>query len=343
MERHFSNILIQNGAFKKIPQKVRSFGNAFTIVTDNNLKSLGQNLLTAMRKARLVTHLLILPVGEQTKSFPMVEKLARSLLKFGMKREGCLLALGGGVIGDITGFLASIYMRGIPYVALPTTLLSMGDSSIGGKTGIDLAEGKNLLGTFYHPKMIITDPLLLKTLPERDFKNGLAEIVKHAVIADLQFFKFLEKNVSAIFHRSPAVLQKIVKESVRIKSSIVKKDEKESVAKTIGGVSRMFVNYGHTVGHALEKLSNFTLPHGEAVSIGMVAENRLAVGKKILKEADADRITALLKKFRLPTAIPSKGSSQELQKAMEMDKKTIGGKLYFALPTRIGHVRLFTL
>lgn len=338
----FPRIFIQNGSVKKIPEKVKTLGSSFAIITDKNLTAQGQAMRKALQKAGLVTHLLLLPPGEKTKSLSLLEKVASSLLKFGLKRDSCLIALGGGVIGDLTGFCASIYMRGISYIAVPTTLLSMGDSSIGGKTGIDLSEGKNLLGTFYHPRLIIMDPLLLKTVPERDFRNGLAEIVKHAVIADLQFFKFLEKNVSAILGRTPAVLQKIVKESVRIKSFIVKKDEKESIKKT-KGVSRMFVNYGHTVGHALEKLSNYTLPHGEAVAIGMAAENRLAVGKKILKQTDADRISALLEKFRLPVTLPSNYSSSQLEKAMSMDKKTIGGKLYFALPKRIGAVRLFTL
>lgn len=342
MSQDLPKIFIRNGILKKIPEKVKSLGSVFAVITDKNLASQGKALREALKKAGLSAHLLILPAGEKTKSLLMLEKVASSLLKFGLKRDCCLIALGGGVIGDLTGFLASIYLRGVTYIAVPTTLLSMGDSSIGGKTGIDLSEGKNLLGTFYHPRLIIMDPLLLKTLSERDFRNGLAEIVKHAVIADLQFFKFLEKNVSAILGRKPAVLQKIAKESVRIKSSIVKKDEKESIKKT-KGMSRMFVNYGHTVGHALEKLSNYTLPHGEAVAIGMVAENRLAVGKKILKQTDADRITALLQKFHLPITIPSKYPSSQLEKAMSMDKKTIGGKLHFALPTRIGAVRLFTL
>lgn len=336
-------IIIQNGSFKIIPEKIKSLGAQFAIITDSNLKKQGEELLKAIRATGLRCNLLIVPSGERTKSLGIIEKLAKSLLKLGLKRDSCLIGLGGGVIGDITGFLAAIYMRGINYVSVPTTLLAMGDSSIGGKTGVDLPEGKNLLGAFFYPKLIIMNPLLLKSLPERDFRSGLAEIVKHAVIANSQFFEFLEKNAISILKRKPLLLQKIVKESVRIKLAIVKKDERESLQKTKSGVSRMLVNYGHTVGHALEKLSNYTIPHGEAVSIGMVAENRLAVGKHFLNEKDAKRIEALLQKFNLPTKIGAHYSDASLEKAMGMDKKHIDGKLHFALPIRIGKAKIVAL
>lgn len=341
--KSFSKIIIQQNSFKKIPVFIKNFGKDFTIVTDKNLEKLGKELLEKMRLARLRCHMLLVPPGEQTKTISFVEKIALSLIKFGLKRDACLIALGGGVVGDLTGFIASIYMRGIAYIAVPTTLLAMGDSSIGGKTGVDLAEGKNLLGTFYHPKMIIIDPMLLKSLPDVDFRQGLAEIVKHAVIFDRFFFEFLEKNAKAILKRKSIVIKKIVQKSVEIKLHIVKKDEKESFKKTNSGISRMLVNYGHTVGHAVEKLSNYTLPHGEAVSIGMVAENRLAVGKKLLKESDAKRIEALLKKFHLPTKIPSQYVTGEIANIIKIDKKNIYGKLYFALPIKIGKAKIVSV
>lgn len=334
-------IIIENGAFEKIPQKIAGCGTVFTIITDSNLKSIGEELLGKMRKASLKCNMLILPAGEHTKSLTFIERAAKSLLKFKIKRDGCAVALGGGMIGDFTGFLAAIYMRGIKYISVPTTLLAMGDSSIGGKTGVDMNEGKNLLGTFYNPEIVIMDPLLLKQMPERSFKYGLSEIVKHAVIADSKFFKFIEKNAGAILNRKPQILKKLIAQSVKIKLRIVGRDPHETLNPK--GDCRMLLNYGHTVGHALEKLSNFTLPHGEAVSIGMAAENRLATGKALLKETDAARIENLLKRLHLPTKIPAEFSDQELKRAMDMDKKNIGGKLCFALPIKIGKAKVIQL
>lgn len=348
MAHHFPAIIIENNAFKKIPQKIKGAGHSFAIITDPHLKKLGEELLEQMRRNGLNANLLIVPAGEKTKSLAVVEKLAQSLVKLGFRRDGCIIALGGGVIGDLAGFLASIYMRGIPFVIIPTTLLAMVDASIGGKTGVDLAEGKNLLGTFYHPIMVMMDLALLKSLPERDYKAGLAEIVKHGVIADAKYFKFLEKNCTAIMQRKLHVLKKMIAESVRIKMNIVRRDEKEAVRKFAGdfhaeGTSRMLLNYGHTVGHALEKLSGYDLSHGEAISIGMVAENRVAVGKKLLKERDALRIKNLLQRFRLPIKIPAEYSPHAIKKALMSDKKYVGGKLHFALPVKIGKARILAL
>ncbi len=336
-----ARIVIENGSVKKLSQKVKSFGKVFAIVTDHHLKSLGEEILYDLRRAGLTSSLLIVPAGETTKSLTFVEKMARSLVKLGIKRDGVLIGLGGGVIGDVAGFLASIYLRGIPFISIPTTLLAMGDSSIGGKTGVDLPEGKNLLGTFAEPVLILVDPLLLKTLPEREFRAGLAEIVKHSIIADRNFFLFLEKNAKGILARKPALLKKIIQKSAAIKLRIVRADPYESIKKT-SGASRMLVNYGHTVGHALEQLSNYELSHGEAISIGMAAENRVAVGKKYLKEKEAGRILNLLKAFHLPVKFPKEYSPSILKRMMALDKKNIDGKLRFALPVRIGKAKIIT-
>lgn len=335
-------IIIQNGSFEKIPHLVKSFGERFAILTDSHLKKLGEELREKMRKAGLRTHLLVILPGEQTKTLSFAEKVCRSLVNSGMKRDSALLGLGGGVIGDLAGFAASIFMRGIPFVSVPTTTLAMADASIGGKTGVDLPEGKNLVGTFSQPRLVIMDPLLLKTLTEREFRNGLAEIIKHGIIADAKFFGFLRKNAAAILARKPKILEKMIRRSVGIKQRIVGKDEKESV-KIKGAHSRMLLNYGHTVGHALEVLSDFTLPHGEAVSIGMVAENRVAVGKNLLREENAKRILEVLKSYGLPTKISSQYSASEINRALALDKKNINGKLYFALPTKIGHAKIVPL
>lgn len=321
---------------------MRSFSEHVAVITDANLRAVGEKLHTAIQKTGARCHLLILPPGEHAKSFSFVEKLSRSLARLGVKRDGCLVGLGGGVVLDITGFLASIYMRGIPFISVPTTLLAMCDSSIGGKTGIDLPEGKNLIGSFYHPEHIFMDPLMLKTLPEREFRSGMAEVIKHAIIADRGLFTLLEKRANEVLRRVPTLLEQMVKRNVRIKLKIVKKDERESIRLKKAGAkdSRMLLNYGHTVGHALETLSKFRLSHGEAVAIGMVAENRIAVAKKMLREADALRIKNLLRRFHLPVEIPGEFSKSAIEKAMTQDKKHIQGVLYFALPTGIGRARV---
>lgn len=340
MEYEVPKIRIENGAFKKIPAHVGKYGKKFTIITDGNIKKLGNDLLSAMRKSGLSCNLIILPPGEHTKSISFVEKIATHLVNLGNKRDSCLIALGGGVVGDLTGFVASIFMRGINYVSVPTTMLAMCDSGIGGKTGVDLPEGKNLLGTFYNPKEVIIDPLLVTSLPEKQIRIGMAEVIKHAVLADAQFFKFLNQNTLAILSKKPTVLKQTIAKSVQIKLSIVKKDGREMLQNTERNVSRMLLNYGHTVGHALEKLSKFALSHGEAIAIGMVAENRIAVGKKLLKEIDAVKIESLIKKFGLPIKMPQEYSPAQLETAMGMDKKHIDGKLFFALPLGIGKAKI---
>lgn len=338
-----TRVTIQNGAAQKIQFLVKKLGAQFAIITDGNLKKLGEEILAGMRREGLICHLVLIPAGETSKSLSFLEKLAAELVKAGLKRDACFIGVGGGVVGDVSGFLASIYMRGVALVLVPTTLLAMGDSCIGGKNGVNLGEGKNLLGTFYRPSKVVIDPLLLKSLPERELRAGMAEVVKHAVIADSAFFDFLRKNSAKILKREPLLLQKMVKKSVAIKQRIVAADEKESVKKARGKMSRMLLNYGHTVGHALERLSGYKMAHGEAVSIGMAAENRVAVGKKLLKDGEAAEIGELLAQFGLPVKIPVRFTAAEIKHALATDKKNIGGKLYFALPTKIGRAKIVAL
>ncbi|MEK9132705.1 MAG: 3-dehydroquinate synthase [Patescibacteria group bacterium] len=333
-------IIIEKGAIKKIPQKVRGFGASFAIITDGHLKKRGEELLQNMRAAGLKCNLLVLPPGENTKSMHFVESLTGSLLKLGIRRDSCLIALGGGVIGDLTGFIASIFMRGIRFVAVPTTLLGMVDACIGGKTGVDLKEGKNLIGTFYDPAAVIVDPDMLASLPERDFKCGMAEVIKHAIIADRKFFLFLEKNVGAILKRKPEIIKKLIAKNIEIKLKIVEKDKHENVHGYDKEHSRMFLNYGHTVGHAIEQLSRYLVPHGEAIAMGMVAENRIAQAKKMMKESEAERVINLLKRFRLPVSIPADFTTAQIKKALVNDKKHVEGKLCFALPVGIGKAKV---
>lgn len=328
-------IIIESGALKRIAAILKPLGQSFIIISDSNLEKQAQDMMKAIQRSKARCGALLAPAGENAKSLEIAGKIAESMMKLGARRDSVLIAFGGGVIGDLAGFTASIFMRGIRFALIPTTLLAMADSGIGGKTGVDLNKAKNVLGTFYTPEIIVIDLNMLKTLPQKQFVIGLAEIVKHGVIASKPLFNYLEKNSSAILKRKPKCLKRIIKDSIRIKLKIVGHDERESI-KITKNRSRMLLNYGHTVGHALEQLSNFAISHGEAVSIGMVAENRIATGKNMLKEAEARRIASLLKKFGLPVQIPSEYSPAQIKKALSSDKKNIGGKLHFALPVKIG-------
>lgn len=221
--------------------------------------------------------------GEKSKRLSVVESLAEKMVEKEFTRKDAIIALGGGVVGDIAGFLASIYFRGIPYIQIPTTLLAMVDSSIGGKTGVDMECGKNLIGTTTQPIAVFIDTNYLKTLPVKQIRNGLAEIIKYGIIADQKLFKFIEQNLNKIFAHEEKAINYIIKRSVEIKVKIIEEDEKEKG-------KRMLLNYGHTYGHALERLSGYTLLHGYAISIGMVIINDIAIKKKLLKKAEAERI-----------------------------------------------------
>ena len=240
-------------------------------------------------------------------------------------RDSCVIALGGGVVGDIAGFVASIYMRGIPVIQIPTTLLAMIDSSIGGKTGVNLATGKNLIGTFHKPLEIFIDPYFLKTLPVKHIRNGLGEAIKCGVIGSKTLFNFIDRNLDKILKTDQKILKRLIESCVKIKIEIVEKDEKEKNL-------RQILNYGHTFGHAVEKQSNYTLVHGFAISLGMVLVNRIAVEKNILKQQDSDCIKNLLKKAGLPVYTMHKPTLKDIKN----DKKKHGNTINFILPTRIG-------
>ncbi len=337
-------LIIQEKSVSKAASLCSKISDTFCIISDTNLSDQAHELAAQFQKHKLVCHVLLIPAGEKSKNFAVVEKIIASLVKLKMRRDSAIIAFGGGVVGDIAGFIASIYMRGIPFVNIPTTVLAMADSSIGGKTGIDLDAGKNLVGSFYEPELLILDPTVLKTLSEREFKNGFAEIIKHAIIRDKKLFTLLEKNVKQILARNQKLLAQILKKSAAIKMAIVKADPRESISKaqsTSGkSNSRMLVNYGHTVGHAIEKASDYTIPHGQAVSMGMVAENRLAVERELLTEFEAERIERLLKVYGLPTKIPAQYADVSLRQYMIKDKKRVGNKLFFALPKKIGNATL---
>jgi 3-dehydroquinate synthase len=277
---------------------------------------------------------LLHPSGERFKRMAAVESLAQQLALAGADRDALLLAFGGGVIGDITGFLAAIYMRGIPYVQIPTTLLAQVDSSIGGKTGVNLLAGKNLIGSFHHPLAVLADTDTLRTLPPAQLRAGLQESIKAGIIYDPKLFAYLEKNASAILARKPSekALTHVVAASVRVKADVVSKDEKES------GL-RMILNFGHTLGHAIESATNYKqLLHGEAVAWGSIAALHVALARKTITPQQADLITRLILAYGpLP---PFKATAKKLVALTYSDKKNRSGKRAYILPTGIGSTQI---
>lgn len=323
-------ILIESGITSKLHQHLKKMkiGQKYAIITDSKVRKLyGNPLLRLLQKNGINCDIFSFPHGEKSKKIATVEKLAEEMIKAGFDRKDAVIALGGGVVGDIAGFLSAIYMRGIPYIQVPTTLLAMVDSSVGGKTGVDMQGGKNLLGTFTQPKAVFIDQTQLKTLSKKQVKSGLAEVIKYGVIADEKFFNFLEKNLHQILQLDEKSIDKIINKSVKIKARIVEEDEKE-------GSKRMILNYGHTYGHAIEKNSGYKLLHGFAISIGMVIANKIAIKKGLLENQDATRIKDLLKAAGLPIVTLKMPSKKDLMS----DKKRQGDFINFILPTKIGAV-----
>lgn len=273
------------------------------------------------------------PEGEQNKNIDTIMNLFSWLAKDNFDRKALIVALGGGVTGDMAGFLAAIYMRGISFIQVPTSLLAMVDSSIGGKTGIDTPEGKNLIGSFHQPKSVIIDIQFLQTLPHDEFINGMSEIIKHAIIYDAEFFGYLENNVNGILSKQSAVLLKMIRRSCEIKAEVVEKDEKE------GGL-RQILNFGHTVGHAVENASNFAIPHGYAVAIGMVAESFISHKRGILSETELNSITGIIDDYGLLKYLSKlkKIDLQKMRASAMIDKKNKNGQINFVIPEKIGTV-----
>jgi 3-dehydroquinate synthase len=275
---------------------------------------------------------LFLPSGEKHKRLAAVESLAEQLAQHGADRDSLLLAFGGGVIGDITGFLAAIYMRGVPYVQIPTTLLAQVDSSIGGKTGVNLAAGKNLIGSFHHPRAVFADSDLLTTLPKNELRAGLQESIKAAIIRSPKLFTYIERNQQAARDADPAVLTRIIAESIQIKADVVAADEKESNL-------RMILNFGHTLGHAIEAATGYKkLLHGEAVGWGSIAALHLGLFRKSITPEQFARMANLILAFGpLPRF---RATAEQLVALTAADKKTRSGRRAFILPTGIGQVEV---
>jgi 3-dehydroquinate synthase len=276
-----------------------------------------------------------LPDSESAKSSPVLLGIYSRMVREGLDRSGLLIALGGGIVGDVTGFAASTYMRGIPWIGIPTTLLAQVDSSIGGKTAINLAQGKNLAGTFHQPRLVLSDVDFLQTLPGGELSHALAEVIKYAVIRDARFFGFLEKNISRAQKRDAVFFERVVYHCARIKKSVVEEDEKEE--KDI----RAILNYGHTFGHALEAACETwdrSIPHGEAVALGMIAAAEMACQKGWFSRQAQLRQMCLIREAGLALRLETELSLAKVLRYMSRDKKKKKGRLRFVLPVAIGQV-----
>lgn len=307
----------------------------FAILTDDLVYTLhGKQLQTSLKASGLEAHLFSFPPGEQNKTRKTKEFLENSMFEAGLGRDTCIIALGGGVVTDIAGYVAATYCRGIPFVMMPTSLLGMVDASIGGKTGVDVPYGKNLIGSIYQPKKVIIDLSTLKSLPKKELSNGAVEIIKHGIIADLAFFEYLETHSSELLSLAIPVIEKAVFHSCQIKKIIVEKDEKEQG-------ERRLLNAGHTIGHALEQLTNFSLTHGEAVAIGLVVESYIALQLGALSKSSFDRIQNILYQYGLPLQLPTRFPPQALYEIMALDKKSKKGQPRFVILDTIGSPRSY--
>ncbi len=320
------DIQIGSGFLKRFD--FRSFkGSKYIILADSNThKFFGKNLVKNLSSQKLPVELLEIPAGESSKNLGVVENLIRNLARLGADKKAIIIALGGGVVGDIAGFVASVYERGIRYIQIPTTLLAQVDSSIGGKTGVNIPEGKNLIGRIYQPLVVIVDVETLVDLPDSQIRNGLAEVIKYAVINDEKFFRYLKKH---IHDRSTNFYLEIIRKAATIKTFVVEKDENEEEFRKI-------LNYGHTIGHAIEILSNHKIPHGEAIAYGMMYEGRIACRLGLWDKSALERQNNLIKKLGFSTKLNF--VTEKLIEIMSRDKKSIGGRLHFVLPEKIGKI-----
>jgi 3-dehydroquinate synthase len=288
-------------------------------------------LQKSLRAAGFEPTLITIQAGEKSKTLEQAGDCCEQMLRAGLDRQSFVIGLGGGVIGDLSGFVAAIFQRGIPHVQVPTTLLAMVDSSIGGKTGVNARAGKNLIGAVHQPTLVIDDVDLLKTLPRRDLRQGFAEIIKHAIIADAKLFDDLRNETAS---DTPA-LQTLIQRNVEIKSNIVAKDELDRTGE------RALLNFGHTIGHAIERTGNYkTFLHGEAVSLGIVGACAISIAKAGLTKSQRDAVVDLLQRFGLPTKLPEDFRRQEILDALKFDKKFEHGEVRFVVTPKIGSASL---
>ena len=322
--------LLESRAADLINEKF--YGRRVVIVSDSRVAKLyGIALKDALESQGVdIAGLLVFPEGEKSKTRQVKEQLEDSMFEAGLGRDSALIALGGGVVGDLAGYVAATYNRGIPLIQVPTTLLSMVDSSVGGKTGVDVPWGKNLIGAFHQPALVLIDPHCLATLDRKQFVSGMAEVVKHGIIRDRELFDIIESEPAALDPSNEYLMSDVIRRNCEIKAAVVSEDERE-------GNLRQILNFGHTLGHAVERLSNFEWYHGEAVAVGMVAEAMVSQRLGLLSDIEVSRIKKLLAALELPVSIESlKLKSADILSAAVLDKKSRSGRPRYALPDAIG-------
>ncbi len=335
------DILIGHGVLGALGGAVAGAGlkGKCVVVTNPTVGALYADATVAsLTSAGFEVSLCELPDGERYKTTKYIGRIYDHLLEAGLDRHGFIVALGGGVIGDMAGFAAATFLRGIPFVQVPTTVVAQVDSSVGGKTGVNHPKGKNLIGAFYQPKLVYMDMQVLSTLPERELLAGIAEVIKYGVIADRVFFDYLTGHVDKILALDPDIMARVVGRCCEIKAQVVAEDERETSGR------RAILNYGHTVGHAIEAVTKYrTYKHGEAVAIGMIAASRIARDLGRMGAKDVDTQATLLKAFGLPVAMPKGLNEDQLVAALGHDKKAEAGQVKMVLPSAIGHVDLVPL
>ncbi|HLK18777.1 MAG TPA: 3-dehydroquinate synthase [Bryobacteraceae bacterium] len=323
-------ILVERGGVSKLSEYIPTrAGTVFLVTTEDVWQLHGRTLLAAFGDRKPET--LIFPGGETRKRIAEVEALAEQMVEKGGDRSSIVVAVGGGIVTDVAGFLAAIFMRGIPLIQIPTTLLGQVDAAIGGKTGVNLTHGKNLIGSFHQPLAVLIDPALLATLPEREYRAGLFEIIKHGVIADADLFWMMRREPQRVLSQEHDVVDRMIADSVRLKAAVVSGDEKEEDRRRI-------LNFGHTFGHALEAETNYSqFLHGEAVAWGMKAAALLGEREKMLSASDTQEMIACINSYG-PFPSTAGLDPSRLSARLKSDKKTVKGKIHFVLPERIGSV-----
>ncbi len=329
------DIVVAGGAGLGPFARQRAAGARAFVVADEHLAPHLPPLTASLEEAGFEVSTAVIPPGEAQKTLASASALYDRLADARADRRTLVVAVGGGVVGDLAGFVAATYNRGLPLLMVPTTLLAMVDSSVGGKVGVNHPRGKNLIGAFHQPVGVWVDPALLDTLPDREHRSGLAEVVKYGVILDADFFAWLEANREAVLRRDAAAVAHVVARSCRLKADVVERGEREETG------LRAVLNYGHTFAHAFETVGGYgSWLHGEAVAAGMVCASRLAERRSLIAADVTARQVSLLESFGLPVA-PLKWPAEELLSAMRSDKKNLAGRLRFVLPVRLGEVRLF--
>jgi 3-dehydroquinate synthase len=327
-------VLIEQGLLRSAGTYIRELlpdaRRFFTVSVPQVRKLFGKELSQSFSDAKLENEYLEMPDGERKKTLSTVEELGRKMVKMGAGRDSVVMALGGGVVGDVSGFLSSVYMRGVEFIQIPTTFLAQVDSSVGGKTGVNLSEGKNLLGTFKQPRQVLIDPDVLISLPEREYRSGLYEALKYGIIRNPRIFEFMEENRERILKRDTGTLEWLIAECVRVKASVVAADEEEHG-------ERRILNLGHTIGHALEAETGYRqFMHGEAVAWGMVAAAMISVGMQMTDSGTAQRIISTILAYAPLPKVEVR--SKSLVRRLGRDKKSVNGRVHFILPVEIGKV-----